>query len=185
MLEESWEKLGKVDSEVWVAIVSIIVGGFLFLWIRRKWVRWILQRKFKRGIRGEGKARKYFEKNGYRVLSEQGEVEIDVSLNGVRRELTIRPDFIVKKNGKTAVIEVKTGKQAPDPLYTNTRRQLLEYWFYLNVDEAYLFDAEREELIRVDYGQKLCYRTKTSIPSLIFFFIAGAICAWIVACQIV
>jgi len=60
-------------------------------------------------------------------------------------------DFIVSRGKETALVEVKTGDRAPDPTHIATRRQLLDYLHAFEVDAIYLFDAEANKLMRIEF----------------------------------
>jgi Holliday junction resolvase-like predicted endonuclease len=160
-----------------------LIGGFFFLFLRRRFLRWGREKKFKQGRKGESIAKSWLESNGFRILSEQPELPIEFKVDGVVQFLKLRPDFCVKKDGKLAIVEVKTGTSAPNPLYMSTRRQLLEYSVHASVDEIYLFDADKKKLSKIEFNTPRDLQRVSYVFVPLFFFIVGAICAWIVVCQ--
>ena len=66
----------------------------------------------------------------------------------------ITADYLVEKDGRKAIVEVKTGKESR-ATHRHTRRQLLEYRIAFSVDAIYLYDAERERLHEIDFEPML------------------------------
>ncbi len=70
------------------------------------------------------------------------------------KEITIKIqlDYLVEKNGKRFVVEVKSGKSAPTIKNSGTRRQILEYAMAIPNDGVYLLDMEKKELKLIQFG---------------------------------
>ena len=84
--------------------------------------------------------------------------------------VTVKADMIVKKGSKTYVAEVKTGEKVTSPKYTDTRRQLLEYYMVYRPNGLILVDMERQKLRTVEYSI-LRYDKVVYIDRLIWFSI--------------
>ena len=65
-------------------------------------------------------------------------------------ECTVKPDFLVKKNGNFYLAEVKTG-DASSIKNISTRRQLLEYSFLMNLNTVILVDIKEKKIREVDF----------------------------------
>lgn len=151
-------------------IFFIIVLSALRGWLRKS----AIKRRFKRGFRGESIARDYLKRNRYKILGEQVEVEGAMKIDGEEHSYSVRADLLAEKRGRTAFIEVKTGKKAIDPLSRATRRQLLEYVALYDVDEALFFDAEHKKLMRIEFpGLKNTPKKRSNRE--IFYFLGGAL----------
>jgi hypothetical protein len=73
-------------------------------------------------------------------------------IDGEAASYELIADFIVARGKETALVEVKTGECAPDPTHVATRRQLLDYQHAFDVDAIYLFDAEANALMRIEFS---------------------------------
>lgn len=163
--------------ELLLLVLSLpLVTLFLVYLLSRvkSWMRKAaIKRRFKRGFRGESIARDYLKKHRYKILGEQVEVEGVMKIDGQSHSYKVRADLLAEKKGKTAFIEVKTGKKAIDPLSRATRRQLFEYVSLYDVDEALFFDAENKKLMEIEFpGLKGTPRKRASRE--IYYFIGGA-----------
>ena len=108
-------------------VVGVLLGALGYWWLSRLWIRWLWRRRRSRGRQGELDAAVLLLDHGYEILEDQTSREVTLLIDGESHPYRLRPDFLVHKQGRRYVAEVKTGKKAPNPLYTNTRRQLLEY----------------------------------------------------------
>lgn len=88
---------------------------------------------------------------GYRIIAEQPELEAIVKVDGESHSIAIRPDFLVKRFGKTWLVEVKTGSKAPNPLEGSTRRQLFEYSAANGGSPILLADMESHTIHRIEF----------------------------------
>ena len=108
----------------------------------------------RRGHVAEREAQQVLESMGFKVLDKQVETEIGWWSDQDWYETTITADYLVKRNGHTAIVEVKTGKESK-ATHRHTRRQLLEYRIAFSVDHIYLFDGERQQLSQIDFDPML------------------------------
>ncbi|MDO5576819.1 MAG: hypothetical protein Q4F84_07040 [Fibrobacter sp.] len=110
----------------------------------------ILKKRFKIARKGETKAHDYLVSNGFRILDEQAVIKPGMTIDNEKHEFTIRADFIASKNGRKVLVEAKTGASV-NPTNPLTRRQLLEYFIYYDVETIYLFDAENDLLREISF----------------------------------
>lgn len=157
------------------AFTIFTIGGLAFLKTQKILKKWVTSRRFRRGVIGETIAKKWLEQQGFKILSEQEEFEGEILINGQVQAIKMKPDYVVKKGGKLGVVEVKTGKKAIDPRNSNSRRQILEYWHHLDIDEIYLFDAENKDLISLDFGNRKRSHTASTIVKCCFSFVLGSV----------
>lgn len=94
------------------------------------------------------------ERRGFEVLAEQVDCRYEFLVDGDPREATLRADMIAARDGKRYVVEVKTGKSSK-PTHRGTRRQLLEYALYYDVDAVLLLDADRDAVCEVTFPAEL------------------------------
>jgi Holliday junction resolvase-like predicted endonuclease len=118
--------------------------------------RWAMFRRFQKGREGETAAIELLKGEGYRVIDAQVTRKAVIYVDDEPREATVRADFLVRKQGRTYVVEVKTGAVASDPAASATRRQLLEYAHVYRCDGLLFADMERGKLhtIRFDAPQR-------------------------------
>ena len=143
-----------MDTRILAAVglgVGLILFAVLVLWVRRALEVRRMRRRFRRGRAGQEKARDYLQARGFEVLAEEHMAQAHVEVDGELLPYQLRVDFIVGKGRLTYAVEVKTGKQAPDPMHRATRRQLLEYCMGLDVDGLYLLDMESPRLLRIRF----------------------------------
>lgn len=110
----------------------------------------ILKKRFKIARKGETKAHDYLVSNGFKILDEQAVIKPGMTIDNEDHEFTIRADFIASRNGKKVLVEAKTGASV-NPANPLTRRQLLEYFIYYDVETIYLFDAENDLLREISF----------------------------------
>ena len=139
-------------EELALVIWALALGAALALWLRRYAKRWRMRRRFARGRQGEDEAVRLLERAGYRILKDQLAQETGFWVDDQWCPVTVRADFLVTHRGKLYVAEVKTGRSAPNPASTATRRQLLEYSHVYDADGLLLVDMEARRLrcIRFD-----------------------------------
>jgi Holliday junction resolvase-like predicted endonuclease len=136
-------------------VISLIIVAIAFgTVIGWRLLRWRQQRRLARsrtqGRLGEARAQDWLRRNGYTIVEEQAERSAILVLGDREVPFTVRADFLVRRRGQTAVVEVKTGLAASIET-SATRRQLLEYAALYDVDEIFLFDADAECLHRAHF----------------------------------
>ena len=112
------------------------------------------KKRFERGNKLEVLAQSFLEKKGYRIVDEQKTYNHNYEVNGENRSSKLIVDYLVTKNGKKYVVEVKSGKSAISLKDKNSRRQLLEYDFVIENDGVVLLDMENENMQFVKFKTK-------------------------------
>ncbi len=103
-----------------------------------------------RAAAGEWDAPALLGRAGYSVLARQVAGSWGVRANGAPKTFGLRADYLVARDGRRYIAEVKTGRIAPSLSHGATRRQLLEYGVAFDVDGVLLVDADRETITHVD-----------------------------------
>ncbi len=99
---------------------------------------------------GERTAVSLLERAGYEVLEHQVAGSWTVRADGEPITFGLRADYLVSRDGRRYIAEVKTGRLAPRLSHGPTRRQLLEYTAAFDVEGVILVDADGETLTHVD-----------------------------------
>jgi hypothetical protein len=128
--------------EAALVLLTLTAVGVATLKIRRGFRRFWRERRFSRARRLETDAGPFLLSKGFEVTGRRVRRTVWVVIDGVEVRYDVEADYLVTDlAGLLYVAEVKTGSQAPNPAYTATRRQLLEY------DLAF---AEAQGLLLVD-----------------------------------
>jgi hypothetical protein len=126
--------------------VLIILSICLTLAIRKAMRRRTILARVRRAGEGELRAAQWLEELGYEISGAQVCVDYPVYVDEQLITVSLRADYLVKKDGARFVAEVKTGGAAPRIETAATRRQLLEYRVAFAVDGVLLVDAEAERV---------------------------------------
>lgn len=164
---------GKI-SLIYLIIIILLAGGIisllLFLKIKsiigsKQAVRRVLISK-----RAEKSAEKWLKYNGFQIIDKQQSKPLIIKAGAITHRYLIRIDFLVKKNGRTYVVEVKSGSQNK---ITNreTRRQLLEYFLAYQPYGIILFDMETKQFSEIRF--LLPYFRSRLIENTIFFLLGA------------
>ncbi len=124
------------------AVVLLWIGVALGRVMQRFQMRQKGRRANARGERGERDAEKLLRSLGYRVRARHVPATYTLEVDDAPREVQVVADLIVERAGVRTVAEVKTGRQAPNIGYAETRRQLLEYQLAFAVSGVLLVDVE-------------------------------------------
>jgi len=103
-----------------------------------------------RAVNGEQGAFALFERAGYEVLERQVRGSWTLLADGEPVTFGLRADYLVARDGRRYVAEVKTGRVAPRLAHGPTRRQLQEYSAAFDVHGVILVDADAEALTHID-----------------------------------
>ena len=112
------------------------------------------QKSLKRGYIKEKEAAKYLKRKGYHILQHAKNYSYTLKFDGKSKIVTVEIDYLVKKNGRTYIVEVKSGNQAPNISNSSTRRQILEYSLFIPNDGILLLDMEKEVINEVVFPVK-------------------------------
>jgi len=132
-----------------------------------------MRKRFERGNRLELQAKKFLESKGYSIIDYQSIYQHKYLEDGVVQCADIQPDYIVKKNGKKYIVEVKTGTQAISARNKSTRRQLLEYDYAVENDGVFLLDMENRQLKLIQFKSKMEKRSGRLLKTVIIIAIIG------------
>lgn len=158
---------------LWVIPLSLLVGALAFYHLARWWRKLRLRRRFSRGAVAEQRANKILKNNGYEVLFTQRPFVMRMYVDNQLKEYKIRPDAFAKKNGRLYIVEVKTGQHAANPLYRDTRRQLMEYYYGIAADGLLLVNGDAETIHHIDFAGSIV--STNSKKSYLFVFILGVV----------
>jgi hypothetical protein len=141
-------------STLQLLLLSSLLALALGMWLARKLDRLRARRVGRahnlRGRRGELLAEKLLEQRGYRLVSRQLRGSYRAQLGEELVEVSLQADFLVERDGRQFVVEVKTGRNAPRFEHPETRRQLLEYQLGFGLG-VLLVDVENQELREVSF----------------------------------
>ncbi|HEX4447984.1 MAG TPA: hypothetical protein VH044_14650 [Polyangiaceae bacterium] len=103
-----------------------------------------------RAVDGEVGAFALLERGGYAVLERQVPGSWTVRADGEPVTFALRADYLVARDGRRYIAEVKTGRLAPRLAHGPTRRQLLEYSAAFDVHGVILVDADAGTITHVE-----------------------------------
>ncbi|WP_430810258.1 MULTISPECIES: hypothetical protein [unclassified Carboxylicivirga] len=155
-------------------IIIIILMLFIIKYkVNNYWQERKVRKRFERGNKLELQARNFLKSKGYTIVDYQGNYEHHYIENGERHTASIQPDYIVKKNGRKYIVEVKSGFQAISARNKNTRRQLLEYDYVVENDGVFLLDMENHQMKLVQFKSKMERRSGRLLKAIIITALVG------------
>lgn len=134
------------------AILLIALTAYLTLLLRRTYKANQLLRRMAAASSAEKLAEHWLTTRGHKILARQLTNRSTIWVNDTPLDFETRADLLVQMGEARVIVEVKTG-EAADPRTPATRRQLREYAAVYGVTVLYLFDADRLELHRIDFGE--------------------------------
>lgn len=153
-------------------LLGMLLGALLSTWFARAWASARRSRINRRARQGELAAERLLKREGYVILDQQVCRRHSMLIDKQRVEYEVRADLLASKRGRTYVVEVKTGKSAPDPKKAATRRQLREYAAIYKADGLLLADMTAERLHAIEFPAK---ETRPSRARMATVFLIGAI----------
>lgn len=130
-------------------LVAVCVAALLLAVVqtaRLAFTRWLPRHRIAvaraAGADGELRAEPLLRAQGYAVVARQAPLSYEVAVDGEPFEIALRADFLLERDGRRYVAEVKTGRLAPRLETSATRRQLLEYRLAFDVDGVLLVDVD-------------------------------------------
>lgn len=157
--------------------LALIIVSLLFFLIRYKIIEAVgkrrVKKRFERGNKLELNAKAFLQEKGYTVVDYQSTYDHQYKVDGEAQVATIQPDYIVKKNGKKYIVEVKSGTSAISARNRNTRRQLLEYDYVIDNDGIFLLDMENHNLQIIKFKSKAEKQSETLIKLIVLIAIVG------------
>jgi hypothetical protein len=167
-----WLVLGAV-----VALALAVLGAALALRARRLLASRTSSARSRRGLAAERSAEKLLVAHGYRIVERRLAGSYAVQIDGDPHEVKLYADYLVQRDGRELLVEVKTG-DATHLGHADTRRQMLEYQLAFAVPALLLVDADRETLCEVEFPLSAPRRTASGWP----YAVIGAACtaiAWV------
>lgn len=147
-----------IDTSVhsWLGLVvslaiGLAVGAWLMDLLRARREQALARARNARGRRGEERAALLLTAAGYEIVARQQRTSYALREGTTELRVGLSFDFVVAKNGKQCVAEVKTGAQGAQLKHAETRRQLLEYQLASGGSEVLLVDPERERIYPVSF----------------------------------
>lgn len=131
-------------------ILGMIIGFIVFFYLRKIIVRYKKKGIYYKAKRAEQKAIALLEKENYKVIEVQPKKDIFYYLNGELKKGYVNADFMVRKNFRKMVCEVKTGEKTR-VAQASIRRQLLDYYYAYGVKEVLLVDMEKEKIDKIRF----------------------------------
>lgn len=153
---------------IYYIVFGVLTGIFLTINVIRYLRKRKLIKRIKKAKRSEYKAIRFMESNGFEVIGLQKKCVYTLFIDNKPHKITVKADMIVKKGNKIYVAEVKSGEKVTSPKYTDTRRQLLEYYMVYRPSGLILVDMEKQELRTVEYSI-LNYEKTTYFHRLVLF----------------
>lgn len=150
-----------------IASLLVLLARAFSAWRRSRRARW----RSRRAVEGENRAARWLEGEGYEIVGAQVETDHAVHVDGEPVLVGLRADYIVERDGRRYVVDVKTGSQAPRIETSATRRQLLEYRVAFDVDGVLLVDAEAARIHTVTFPRMEREERSSSSP---FWLVAAA-----------
>ena len=158
------------------SIAGSVIGFIFFYFINKKLISWKMSRRVLDAQFSEVEAEELLKKKGFKILGKKKRADIVTYVDGRPNLGFVQADYIVEKNGKKFVAEVKAGEMVVDPSEPSTRRQLLEYKFAYKPYGILLVDMIGKAIHSVDFEHPSYGEDR------IFRLILGALVVIIVAC---
>jgi len=165
-----------MTTNLWIVfmMLAFFLGGLLFYQAFSWWDRFCFGRRMKRGVKAEVKAEKILRRYGYKVTAVQQPTTMAMKVDGKTKTYEVCPDAIARRKKRLYLVEVKTGARAVDPLFRETRRQLLEYYHGFPVDGVLLVNADAERVHQIEFSSKAVHRPSFLFRKMVAAFVVGA-----------
>jgi len=144
-----------MDPYIYISIFSGIGGaaaGFvLFFFFNKAFISFKMSRRVELGQISQEEAENLLKRKGFRIVGKQKRADIITYVDGKPNLGYVQADFIVEKNKKMYVAEVKAGEMVASPTEPSTRRQLLEYKFAYKPMGILLVDMTDRSIHEIDF----------------------------------
>jgi hypothetical protein len=128
-----------------------VLGFIIFYLANRLFISFKMSNRVLTAQFSEKEAEDLLKKKGYKIIAKQKRADVVTYIDGKPNLGFVQADFIVEKNGKRYVAEVKAGELVSDPTEPSTRRQLLEYKFAYKPYGLLLVDMTDKSLHHIDF----------------------------------
>ena len=171
-----------LPSAPWSVAVALLALSLLQtarLVIAQQKPRWRIAKHRKSGARGEKRARRLLEAQGYTIEAEQVTRRYELRVDGLPHPVPLRADYLVSRAGRAFIAEVKSGAESARIGNAATRRQLIEYRLAFDVDGILLVDAYAGRIVEVELPRaKPAPPTRTALV-VCLLLAAGAALWWL------
>ena len=133
------------------ALGGAVIGSILFYFLSRTLLSIKMSRRVTTAQFSQEEAEALLKKKGFKIIGEQKRADIITYVDGKPNLGFVQADFLVEKNGKRYVAEVKAGELVSDPNEPSTRRQLLEYKFAYKPYGILLVDMLDKSIHKIDF----------------------------------
>jgi hypothetical protein len=143
-----------IDRSTVLVVAAVLTAAAVGAWIAIR-LHDLLDRRQRRhrsaiGQAGERSAQEWLTAHGFTIRGVQSRLTARMVVDGVIEEYEVCADYVVERNGRRAVVEVKTGASA-HPTARATRRQIFEYAALFDVEQVFVFDANLSRLHAVSF----------------------------------
>lgn len=132
-------------------LIGLLLGALLAAALRTRRGQSLARERNTRGRAGEDQAELLLTAAGYEVVARQHRESYVLHNDESELRVALSFDFVVEKDGKQWIAEVKTGALGTQLKHADTRRQLLEYQLVSGQDAVLLVDPERARISRVSF----------------------------------
>ncbi len=134
--------------------LSSIAGAIVCFRVTNWWTSRKRERKMRHGVKREIRGERLLKRYGYELDASQRSVDAYLWLDGKKVKYQLRPDAFVSKGGRSYVVEIKTGEVAGNAMFSDTRRQMLEYHYYAGADGVIFVNADEGRIERVAFPRR-------------------------------
>jgi hypothetical protein len=131
-------------------LVGLVLGAVLMQRLRVRRDSRLGRARQARGKRAELHAETLLREAGYAIVARQRRSAYRLRADTLEVPVGLAVDFVVSRNGRELVAEVKTGAAA-SLAHADTRRQLLEYQLASGARGVLLVDPERDRITEVSF----------------------------------
>jgi hypothetical protein len=153
-----------------------VAGAAIFFILNKFLFSLKMSRRVEMAHFSEEEAEALLKKKGFKIVGRHVRTDIVTYIDGRPNLGYVVADFIVEKNKKRYVAEVKAGELVSDPTEPSTRRQLLEYKFAYKPDGLLLVDMLDRAIHLVEF------ENPKYADDRIFKLILGTLVVIIAAC---
>ena len=172
-------RLSAIPPELLVGALALALLLAVVQSARLAFTRWLPRRRIQlaraAGADGELRAEPLLCRLGYTIVARQAPVTYDVALDGEWCAIALRADFLVERDGRRFVAEVKTGRLAPRLETPATRRQLLEYRVAFDVDGVLLVDVDAGRVHALEFPAPPSRLPEPGVTWLAWLALGGAL----------
>lgn len=168
-----------VPPELFLVALAAAVALAVVQTLRLAMARWAPRRRLEvarvAGAEGERRAEPLLVGMGYAVVGRQVATRYELAVDGEPCVVALRADYVVERDGRRYVAEVKTGRMAPRVESPATRRQLLEYRVAFDVDGVLLVDVDAGRVRSLEFPAPAVTAADAGATWLLWLALGGAL----------